>query len=1356
MVHFLPAQDFFIHLSEAGDEQRALLLENRHNLSSLKKTAPDTAYQFSEIEPHLQKRPGLKNWLMLSGPSARSVAVSLQNDGVIDWVDSVGYFKVSSFGNDSLISQQWFLNKIGLDEAWKYGKGDSSIVVGVLDTGVDYRHDDLWQGLWINRAEDINHNGRLDEGDNNGIDDDGNGYIDDVIGWDFTDAPRFADGGDYLTPDNDPMDEFGSGHGTEVAGLIIARNNNITGGTGIAPGCRVMVLRAGTASGYLEEDDAARGILYALDNGARILNMSFGDVTLSRFLKDVIQYAAERGLVMVASAGNSGRQELNYPASLSETIAVGATTESGALAGFSTYNNAIDLVAPGQDILSTAVGNGFESLNGTSFSAPIVSAACALLLSKNPQTSQNEIRNILKTGADDFLYSGWDIFSGAGKLNIGRALNIPHGGMLIFNYPQENGSVSGDSLKVRVTAAHPQLLQTRLSIGIGAAPETFRAVGSFQRQFLNEQMAVIDLGAYPDTLLTLRMEMDLQDGGSDEVRTSFHKDQTPPVISDVNLIPLLDGTGKSVLVTFHTDDICTAHLKIQRAGGNAGFVTMGDAYETRNHRIKLDFSDFAGAFDFFIEARNLGGLTSRDDAEGALYHFDLENKRETLGFQKIPWTLPAGYMLNKAVDLDHDGHKEIVISRYDEKNAFGPIEIYEFENGIFQLRLKSSFKAIPRDAGDVDGDGKSDLLLGFGQYSFLFEAGAPDSFPNRLVWQDTSAFWAAGYTDGDNDGIMEIAGYKNNVYHLLESRSADRFTDIAALPNPTDGANRLGVPKIESVDFDGDGKKELVYGDYDGDLIAYVGVGDNKLALKAAGHTWHSNATELFTADDNRIITATHTSENQNFEHEFDARFWSIESHALKQNKLISRDTLNTFGYASTRDFDSGLMFARLDTMQLLFAAFFPNLYIFQRRNDRWQPVYSRDQVRSNTVVVADMDDDGFDEFYFNDGREIVGYSAGQGDRPAVPQLFKTEMLDSLTARLSWQGNAPAYRIFRGETPEQLTAISQTTQTAFTDSLSGIGVKYYYRTLAVDSSFTQPLSYFSALDSVITAHPPRVVAINFPDQRQCLLQFDRKLSFKPDKKARASRLGDGESASSVLLGSRSKSLLITFAVPFHSGLNDSLILEHIFGESGVPVKAEKIAFYYVSPQKAPVVRSWNWIGARTLHIIFSQTMQPPETVMPVHYSLEPGGKIEKIVAPVDSPKTVKLFFARNVPLGASGIASYLRIKGLHSAAGVGMEKDAIISLNRDASGGLKDLLVYPQPLRPEDDQLVFAHIRGNVTITIFNLNGQKIKTITAGPEYGGIKWDLSTDSRQKIESGVYLYDVRSDKSAKQGKVIIIR
>lgn len=309
----------------------------------------------------------LSRWYHISiAPNSQNQISALQQNRGIELVQENNHFQIhGQLINDSLYSNQWYHNKIGALASWENYTLKPEALIAIIDTGIDYEHPDLEGSLWINAEEDLNGNGQLDPGDQNNLDDDNNGYIDDVIGWDFTDAPRLNSGGDDTNPDNDPMDEYSGGHGTKIAGIIAAQTNNYRGISGLIPGAKVMNLRSGTADGYLEEDDVARAVLYAINNGAKIINMSFGDVVLSRFLKDVIAYAYSKDIIIVASSGNSGNDQVHYPSGLAETISVGATDQNDNRANFSNFGGTIDLVAPGVDILSTNLGGGYGMAGGT-------------------------------------------------------------------------------------------------------------------------------------------------------------------------------------------------------------------------------------------------------------------------------------------------------------------------------------------------------------------------------------------------------------------------------------------------------------------------------------------------------------------------------------------------------------------------------------------------------------------------------------------------------------------------------------------------------------------------------------------------------------------------------------------------------------------------------------------------------------------------------------------------------------------------------------------------------------------------------------------------------------------------------
>jgi subtilisin family serine protease len=334
--------------------------------------------------------------------------------------------------NDPRYEDQWNLQKIGWETAWGRSDHTRHPIIAIVDTGVDYTHEDLRENIWINKKEETGYAG---------LDDDGNGYIDDTRGWDFTDAPTLAGIGDYLDRDNDPMDE--SGHGTHVAGIIGAVADNGVGMVGIAPQARLMALRAGfrTSGGaFLEDDDIAAAIVYATDNGAEIVNMSWGDPRPSPLIRDVIRYAYEREVTLVAAAGNEGESKLFYPASLGETIAVGASDDGDRRASFSNFGENLDLLAPGVGILGTLLGGGYSTLSGTSMAAPHVAGVVGLLKTRHPEWSPEEIKYAILRSTTDLGPSGWDAQSGAGRLNVTQILTQDEGGASVRIIAPENGT----------------------------------------------------------------------------------------------------------------------------------------------------------------------------------------------------------------------------------------------------------------------------------------------------------------------------------------------------------------------------------------------------------------------------------------------------------------------------------------------------------------------------------------------------------------------------------------------------------------------------------------------------------------------------------------------------------------------------------------------------------------------------------------------------------------------------------------------------------------------------------------------------------------------------------------------------
>ena len=305
--------------------------------------------------------------------------------------------QIAKSPNDPRFYEQTNLNQIRIPSAWDVSTGDSNLVIALIDTGVNQNHEELAGRLWTN----------TDEVPNNGLDDDRNGYTDDYIGYDF--MANTAD----ITDQN--------GHGTGVASIIAANTNNSKGMAGINWNSKIMVLKALNSGGGGDYDDVARAIRYAADNGAKIINMSFGTYFASSDLEDAVAYAIARNVTIVSAAGNNNQNQLLSPASYSSVISVGAVDSAGQRASFSNYGNNLDVVAPGVNILmANYVGtNAYVYGSGSSFATAHVTGLASLILSRNPSLSPTQVENILKTsavGTGNFLEYGEGIVNAASAL----------------------------------------------------------------------------------------------------------------------------------------------------------------------------------------------------------------------------------------------------------------------------------------------------------------------------------------------------------------------------------------------------------------------------------------------------------------------------------------------------------------------------------------------------------------------------------------------------------------------------------------------------------------------------------------------------------------------------------------------------------------------------------------------------------------------------------------------------------------------------------------------------------------------------------------------------------------------------
>ncbi len=330
----------------------------------------------------------------------------LNEKNYIEYAEKVPLTQLFITPNDPSYGSQWFLTKINAPNAWNIFNGNSNITIAVVDNAIQVTHTDLSANVWVNPNEIAG----------NGLDDDGNGFVDDINGYDVAD--------DDNNP-NPPNTSFN--HGTHCAGDAAARTNNNTGVAAIGWNLKIIGVKATRNTGSSTSIEAGYdGIIYAVRAGAKVISCSWGGTGSATSEQSVINYAWNKGSIIVCAAGNANNSTPRYPAAYNNVFAVASTGSTDVKSSFSCYGSWVDISAPGENIYSTVPNNTYGYMSGTSMATPVTAGLCGLIWAKNPAMSPQAVLNcITTTAANIYTISGNSSYSGqlgAGRIDAYQAL----------------------------------------------------------------------------------------------------------------------------------------------------------------------------------------------------------------------------------------------------------------------------------------------------------------------------------------------------------------------------------------------------------------------------------------------------------------------------------------------------------------------------------------------------------------------------------------------------------------------------------------------------------------------------------------------------------------------------------------------------------------------------------------------------------------------------------------------------------------------------------------------------------------------------------------------------------------------
>lgn len=1305
----------------------------------------------------------------------------ITNDPEIAYIQVANIYEIDATPNDSLISQQWALQKIKSFDAWNITQGVDSVLLTIIDTGIDFNHPDLINKIYLNPGET-----GLDQFGNdkrfNGIDDDANGFIDDYMGWDFTDRVGFpfdSTGGDYLNWDNNPYDD--NGHGTYIAGIAAAETNNLIGVAGAAPNIKILNLRAFDPGGYGEEDDVAAAILYAINMNAKVINMSFGDNSFSLVLRDIIQYAYSKNLVLVASAGNSGSNEPHYPSGYSEVISVGNSTDADFVAPSSNWGSTIDLVAPGSGILTTSRNYGYATINGTSASAPFVSATAALILSLQ-NFRNDEIKQIIKSTTDDIGEAGWDLRSGAGRLNMERALRVLAPSIIKFDNPKMDFATSGINIEVIATVLSAYFQSYKLDLGIGLNPSSWQSlIPEGLNQFYRQKIYDLNSATLPDTVFTLRILVNQSNGRTLEERVNFHIDRTPPQTEVVSIGPMYYGDKLTIMSSVYTNDPSLVRLYYKKPDETSyNFITL-DGFASNNQFVKnlhygfipKEIIEQNSTYLVYLEAENLVGLKTIVKNNGNDFIISTLQNIHLVNTVKMPFSLPPGNPYQNPVSITDNFDSEVFVRTFNSpRNSM----LYSFSNNNFVLKDSIPDKFV-KDHGDFNRNGLLDLLTYFVRDGFVMEqiTSANTKFTTKFSKTDGD-FWPILAKDIDNDGITEVLAIKNDStisiwevdqnLNLIERASVKNFTQKKF------GGNIIDFPNAITCDFNGDGIFELWFIDSDGDLFSFSINGDNNFVPSTVISTDFIGSNAYMSTGDfnydgiSDIAILLHSIEPIDI-----APYYRLLIFSFAQNQL---NILYDFPFIdaatefnnSFRKAENSIRFVDLDNdggdELVLFS--FPYAYIFRYFESGIKVISFFENINSNSILVSDFNRNYVPEIAFPNSKGIDFYEFSTTIRTPIPFALEGFSSDSSSAKLSWYGDGQKYRIFRGDSPDELILIDSVSINSYTDSNLSKNHRYYYSVQAVNNSYQEPYSGLSKIIEIYVHNPAKVVGVDASTPKNLIIRFDERIKTTIEnlKAFKVINFGFPNSISPA----DQFSYLLTFNSELPAG-NNKLIVNGLRDFYNSPIQSDTIEFnVMILPfQEEFFVTGSKIINPYKVSLNFNLSVDEVSAMNKNNYSFSPQNRINSVT--VDG-NTVTLDLTGGNPIGSVGREYVLQISNLKSSSAFGnlpikSGAGSYIVLTGVAKD-LSDVYVYPNPVRVGDGstRLTFSNLTSRVKINIFSLSGNHIKELISITDNGGVDYDLTDEKGEKIPSGIYIYRIVSlDESRNEtqevfGKFAVIR
>ncbi len=1329
--------------------------------------------------------------LMVNKPSTSEIQYIIKKISGIEYIEPNYIYKIDKDmqTNDSLLSSQWALEQIKAKRAWAKSTG-GGVIVGVIDTGIDWNHPDLQGQLWINEKEDINNSGKFEpwlsteirdgiSGDLNGIDEDGNGFADDVIGYDFVDELTVGFG-DNTERDAIPEDECN--HGTPVSGIIAAKANNKSGIAGIAYNSRILTSKCFNAAGTGESDDIAAAIVYAADNGAKVLNCSFGDYFESKIIHDAINYAYNKGCVIVASSGNNNNYEYHYPSDYDKVICVGGSNELGGKYSFGNYGSLLDIAAPGQNVVTTKTGNGYMAFSGTSAAAPHVSAGAALLVSANKSLTPREVKEILKASATDAGDPGWDIKFGNGILNCSDALDYIGKPLVTITEPTNESVFNRDKTsgtEIIGSIVHPLFNNYEVLIGPGSIPTKWTKISEGDKQILKGALAFLDLTKLVDTLIindstkkitkdtlyTISIKVFLKNGLTTQHRTQINITSSESKLKflSLNSKNVYYNGRRAILINSAFNKKCSFILKYK--------TTDSQVYEN-----KLDYMSFDDIHQIMFNDELAVGKTYQAEA---IAYDDVDTIKQNISFTlqddsfnqdkfSYKYSIPKRlFMNNETADLYGTGEKIFACNDINTL-SFGNGELYALRDGKFeQLESSKDEVWIPKDFGDLNGNGKPDMLaLNYG-ISKVFENSSGSTIFNHPIFESNPeySFWGEHLIDVDGDGRDEIIGTDNKEFFIYDPY-LKKITSETILP---EGLNYSLWVNSAIGNFDEDSNKELAFANEYGILFVYEI--NNGLVFEYADTLTKDLSSQNLEAGDfdgdgiDEIIHLRFGTQELNGLKEKGDPIWICSMIKKENGKYVEKwkDFFYGVRQGTVRNLNAtyrnGISVGDLngDKIDDIIVSVFPNLYIFEYNKDaaKCEPIWHFPSVLSNSALIADLDGNGKNEIGFCGFNQTLFFEMnGANEKPAAPKNLMSVTLSDTTALLYWGKSDDAQYYYVGEIRDNMVdlwTVPITNDSIIVHKPNGLASDCaVFTVVAMNDTYVEKRSDFAVPREVCFYTPIDKMNIESitPNPLALVLGFN---GYLPHNSIEAGKIqlcdSDGKFikfAESALLNSDT-SLIASFNATLADG-KYIVKVESFTDRFYTPTTPFTQPFNLKNPvgEQEVYLTNLTVLQPTLLELFFSDDLDKTNAEVVGNYDLKPIGSVLSVGLSQSNSKSVILLLSNELRHNSARGMNYtitakniVTLNGKKMTTGAGATLGFVFSELTNTN-----TYVYPQPIKLSvDDKAMFAGLTKNAVIEIITMDGRIIQELTENDGNGGVEWDLRDLNGTILAPGIYLYRV---------------